>query len=132
MEYCKSCNYETPRTDNMAWHCKTKLHQYNFEKWKLMVEGATWIQQKHFGNLEILYNKYEDYKMKNVRQCIDDKTIENSKHELRLKLAKVQYKNSYEHRRVNCDCGGTYSDIPTTKNKHLQTLKHKTWEEKQK
>ena len=132
MEYCQFCDYKTTRTDNMSRHYKTKVHQENLMKWKATPEGAERFQQIHFGDLERLEYKYLEAKMKIINACMDEEVIRNSKKELRRRLARVQYKNADNHRHVTCECGGSYSDIPTVKERHLQTRKHKDFVNKAK
>ena len=128
MSYCKYCHYETPRIDNMARHFKTKTHHENLLKWKLTPEKIHSDHMNQIGNLEHLESDFLNRKMEIINACIDQDTIQNSYIELRRRLARVQSKNAYHHRHVKCDCGGAYPDIPSKREKHMQTQKHKKWE----
>ena len=85
----------------------------------------------HLHKLELLGCEFLDKKMAIIKNNIDEETTRNSKQDLSRKLARVQCKNTYENRHVTCECGGAYVDLPSKKERHIQTRKHQDFVNKQ-
>ena len=113
-------DFKNTKWNKMNWEIYSKYHKEE-------------IQQKQKENYEI--NKQEILE-KQKQYYNNNKEKLNEKHKIYIDKNREEiYRRNREHFKsitVKCECGGTYVDVPTKRNRHMNTLKHKQWKESKK
>ena len=104
--------FRRTKWDKMNWEIYSSYHKeeiqqrqkehYQKNKNEILERGKTYREK----NKERIYEQRKEYRENNIEKI-------NSRH-----------KEYLRSKNITCECGGTFADIPYSKNKHLKTQKH--------
>ena len=111
----------TTTTEELFWEL---YHTGNYPAFIWLCDGK-WLWTTYFNLKRKMLSEYwEKETLKEMETHFNEKIWSKPNWEIYKSYHQDEIRNRLKSYKTNCECGGSFDDVPSKKNRHLQTKKH--------